>query len=256
MVSFTVRPFNTRGTLNHKKLGEPQSPFLLICDGEEEKIISPTANQTILIVPVISYFSEIFQLSPLPKTSEIIISGWDFRENFQFLLLPWRNWLYSLFPFWINPDITYLVNSRQDSLDGRSARHKAPTYRQHKHRTQTDIHASSGIRTHDPSVWAGEDISCLRPRGHSHRIDFPVNFIKSGSWEWALCRYLDTLNTTREFVSLQNKSQNTSHLGYLHSRVRSSRSDLILTDTDYRFPVIKMWWWWRGGLTQLITGTY
>jgi hypothetical protein len=23
--------------------------------------------------------------------------------------------------------------------------------------THTDIHASSGIRTHDPSVWAGED---------------------------------------------------------------------------------------------------
>jgi hypothetical protein len=38
------------------------------------------------------------------------------------------------------------------------------------HRTQTqmhtDIHASSGIRTHDPSVRAGEDGSCLRPRGH------------------------------------------------------------------------------------------
>jgi hypothetical protein len=30
----------------------------------------------------------------------------------------------------------------------------------------TDIHASSGNRTHDPSVRAGEDGSCLRPRGH------------------------------------------------------------------------------------------
>jgi hypothetical protein len=27
--------------------------------------------------------------------------------------------------------------------------------------TRTDFHASSGIRTHDPSVRAGEDISCL-----------------------------------------------------------------------------------------------
>jgi hypothetical protein len=33
----------------------------------------------------------------------------------------------------------------------------------------TDIHASSGIRTHDPSVSAGEDISCLRPRGQRDR---------------------------------------------------------------------------------------
>jgi hypothetical protein len=31
--------------------------------------------------------------------------------------------------------------------------------------THTDIHALSGIRTHDPSVRASEDSSCLRPRG-------------------------------------------------------------------------------------------
>jgi hypothetical protein len=42
---------------------------------------------------------------------------------------------------------------------------------QHKHRinAHTDIHASSGIRTHDPSVRANEDSSCLRPRGHGDR---------------------------------------------------------------------------------------
>jgi hypothetical protein len=40
--------------------------------------------------------------------------------------------------------------------------------RQHKHRinAHTDIHASSGIRTHDPSVRVSEDSSYLRPRGH------------------------------------------------------------------------------------------
>jgi hypothetical protein len=40
--------------------------------------------------------------------------------------------------------------------------------RQHKHRinAHTDIHALSGIRTHDHSVRASEDSSCLRPRGH------------------------------------------------------------------------------------------
>jgi hypothetical protein len=32
--------------------------------------------------------------------------------------------------------------------------------------TLADIHTSKGIRTHDPSVWAGEDISCLVQPGH------------------------------------------------------------------------------------------
>jgi hypothetical protein len=44
---------------------------------------------------------------------------------------------------------------------------------QHKHRIKahnTDIHALSGVRTHVPRVWAGEDGSCLRPRGHCDRL--------------------------------------------------------------------------------------
>jgi hypothetical protein len=43
---------------------------------------------------------------------------------------------------------------------------------QHKYRINayTDIHALSGIRTHDPSVRASEDSSCLRPRGHCDRL--------------------------------------------------------------------------------------
>jgi hypothetical protein len=32
-----------------------------------------------------------------------------------------------------------------------------------------DIHALSGMGTHDPSVRADEDSSCLRPRGHGDR---------------------------------------------------------------------------------------
>jgi hypothetical protein len=39
--------------------------------------------------------------------------------------------------------------------------------------TQTNIHASSGIRSHDPSVRASEDIS--RPRGLSDRLLFDIN---------------------------------------------------------------------------------
>jgi hypothetical protein len=39
---------------------------------------------------------------------------------------------------------------------------------QHRHRINayTDIHASSGIRTHDPNFRASEDSSRLRPFGH------------------------------------------------------------------------------------------
>jgi hypothetical protein len=42
---------------------------------------------------------------------------------------------------------------------------------QHKHRINayTDINALSGIRTHDRSVRASEDSSCLRLRGHYDR---------------------------------------------------------------------------------------
>jgi hypothetical protein len=46
---------------------------------------------------------------------------------------------------------------------------------QHKHsKTHTDIHASSGIRTHDSSVSAGEGSSCLTSRG---QYDRPKYFI-------------------------------------------------------------------------------
>jgi hypothetical protein len=44
---------------------------------------------------------------------------------------------------------------------------------QGRYLTQTDVDALSGIRTHDPSVLKGEDISYLRPRAHS---DPPFNF--------------------------------------------------------------------------------
>jgi hypothetical protein len=41
----------------------------------------------------------------------------------------------------------------------------------------TDIHALSGIRTHDPSVRGSEDNLCLRPRGHCdwHKRTMPGN---------------------------------------------------------------------------------
>jgi hypothetical protein len=52
----------------------------------------------------------------------------------------------------LNPE-----HSRQDPLDWGSARRKAATYTQNNtntEKTHRDMHASSGIRTHDPSVLA------------------------------------------------------------------------------------------------------
>jgi hypothetical protein len=53
------------------------------------------------------------------------------------------------------------------AFPGREISRKAATYTE---QTQTDIHASSDSRSHDPSVQAGEDGSCLRPRGQCDRL--------------------------------------------------------------------------------------
>jgi hypothetical protein len=63
--------------------------------------------------------------------------------------------------------------SRQDSLDGGSARRKAATYKQNNTNTEethTDVDGSSGIRTHDPSVRVGEEVSCLRSLDRCDRL--------------------------------------------------------------------------------------
>jgi hypothetical protein len=54
---------------------------------------------------------------------------------------------------------------------------------QHR-KTRTHMHASSGIRTHDPSVRAAEDSKCLRLRGHWERWKTELIKIKCESAEW------------------------------------------------------------------------
>jgi hypothetical protein len=49
-----------------------------------------------------------------------------------------------------------------------------PIRTQNKHK----IHALSGIRTHDPRIRAGEDSSCLRPRGHCDRLRIDIHRLK------------------------------------------------------------------------------
>jgi hypothetical protein len=59
---------------------------------------------------------------------------------------------------------------------------------QHKHRINalTDIHALSGVRTHDPSVLASEDSSCLRPRGHRDRL-IQYTTLHTSTWKYYHC---------------------------------------------------------------------
>jgi hypothetical protein len=63
---------------------------------------------------------------------------------------------------------SFLMLGQSGGLLGRgiSPSQSATYTAQHKHRINTDIHALSGIRTHDPRVWASECSSCLRPLGH------------------------------------------------------------------------------------------
>jgi hypothetical protein len=68
-------------------------------------------------------------------------------------------WLHS--PLDIHRFFSFLIYTQSVWLLGRrSTRRKAATYTQNntnEELTHTDIDASSGIRTHDPSVRAGED---------------------------------------------------------------------------------------------------
>jgi hypothetical protein len=76
-------------------------------------------------------------------------------------------WLYSpldLGPFF-SFFILYTVGRTPWAGDQLVAR-PLPSHRINAH---TDIHALSGIRTHDPNVRARQESSCLRPRGHSDR---------------------------------------------------------------------------------------
>jgi hypothetical protein len=74
---------------------------------------------------------------------------------------------------------------------------------------RTHIHASSGFRNHDPSVRAGEDDSCLRPRGH---------------WDWLMI-YSDVSKCTQR-QRLNGK--------LIYAISRTSTSKLIKESCDCR----------------------
>jgi hypothetical protein len=90
-------------------------------------------------------------------------------------------------------------------LDGGSARRKAATSTQNNTNTHTDIHAFSGIRTHDPSIRASEDSSCLRPRGHSDRRS-KINTIKENT---------ETVTDTSKELGLEVNTEKTKYTSYV-----------------------------------------
>jgi hypothetical protein len=87
--------------------------------------------------------------------------------------LPACLWLYSLL-LGLSPFFSFLIfytAGRTPWAEDQPVARPLPEYRTTQtHNKRTYIHASSGIRTQDPNVWAGEDSSCLRPRGHWERL--------------------------------------------------------------------------------------
>jgi hypothetical protein len=87
-------------------------------------------------------------------------------------------------------DSLQFLNLRQQSV-GLTGRGNGPSQVHYLHIntewTQTNIYASSGIRTHNPSVRAGEDISWLRTCGHCDRFhcnSISNNFVSSFPVRW------------------------------------------------------------------------
>jgi hypothetical protein len=66
-----------------------------------------------------------------------------------------------------------------------------------------NIHAMSGIQTHDPSVRASEDSSCLRPRGYSDRLTERLQLVTTDHCNGPTNLYtLQTTTNTAHTVSV------------------------------------------------------
>jgi hypothetical protein len=82
--------------------------------------------------------------------------------------------------------------------------------------THTDIHDSSGILTHDPTVRAGEDGSCLRLRGHCDRLTISARHLKFGMARGTEETYGSSQSGQSEFLKqVPSVSQKTRRLSEL-----------------------------------------
>jgi hypothetical protein len=103
--------------------------------------------------------------NPLNKQSWRMDRGWSSSCGVGWG--PWRTRPSDLFLFRINYEIMDLIDSLEWGIS--PVAKSLPTHNTDTGETHTDVHALSGIRTHDPSIWKGKDISFLRPRGHCDR---------------------------------------------------------------------------------------
>jgi hypothetical protein len=136
-------------------------------------------NQTLTKVLSSSIHSSLLYRSPRfqlwVREAIVTISLW--------LYSPCGPWSLFQFP---NP---YTVG-RTPWTGDRSVARLLPTNRttQTQNKRTRRHHASSGIRTHEASVRAGEDTSCIRPRGHCDRLpDFYHNEIIKIVPRWDKC---------------------------------------------------------------------
>jgi hypothetical protein len=83
------------------------------------------------------------------------------------ILLTWRIIISGLCPYRIKSEILILyIRQSIELIELDLGPSKDRNENMNTEEMQTDIHTLNGIRIHDPSVWAGEPILCLTPRGH------------------------------------------------------------------------------------------
>jgi hypothetical protein len=111
-------------------------------------------------------------------------------------------WLYSRCGPWPLSQYLNLYKVGRTLFDGGSARRKAATFTQNNINTEythTDIHTSSEIRTHDPSLRAWEDGSCLRSSDHCDRQPYRYMYktcIFLGGGNFFYLQWFQLLNVT------------------------------------------------------------
>jgi hypothetical protein len=109
----------------------------------------------------------------------------------------------------------------------------------------TDIHALSGIRTHDPNVPANEDVSCLRPRGHCNRQYCVLfSFLFAATLEHK-ADFLVSLIILFERVWLLGRGISSSQGIYLNTRLHKHRLNTCTQETSMPcvwFEPTIFWW--------------
>jgi hypothetical protein len=89
---------------------------------------------------------------------------------------------------------------------------------QHKHRINAHKgnNVLNGIRTHDPSVQASEDGSCLRPRGHRDRQSCIIAVI------------INDLNMFKDFIPFSLGKNIINKMKFVKNRLKINSGNVIL----------------------------